>query len=81
MCVWGEICGKERTPFVILNGNVTAQCYTDDILRATVLPFHKQQPRDFSYQHDNVIPQTARIVHNVIGANNANVVPRPACRV
>ena len=36
---WGGICGQDKTPLVIVNGNVTDQCYIDDILDLTVLPF------------------------------------------
>ncbi|XP_046563761.1 uncharacterized protein LOC124272605 [Haliotis rubra] len=37
--VWGGICGEQKTPLVIVNGNLTARRYIDDILRPTVLPF------------------------------------------
>ena len=35
----GSVVGWRRTPLVIVNGNLTGQCYTDNILRPTVLPF------------------------------------------
>ena len=40
--VWRGICGQERTPLVIVNGNFTAQRYIDDILLPTVLPFSQR---------------------------------------
>ena len=60
--VWGEICGQERTPLVIVNGSLTAQHYIDDILRPTVIPLPQQQPRGVIYWHYNAKPHTARIV-------------------
>ncbi|XP_064609356.1 acetylcholine receptor subunit delta-like [Liolophura sinensis] len=35
--VWGGICGEERTPLVIIYGNLTPQHYVDEILRPVVL--------------------------------------------
>ena len=51
--VWGGIYRQEKTPLAIVNNNVTAEHYTDDILRSTVLPFLHQQPRGVVYRHDN----------------------------
>ena len=42
---WGGICGQERTPLVIINGNLTAQRYINDILCSTALTFFQKQPR------------------------------------
>lgn len=57
--VCGGICGKERTPLVIVRGHLTAQRYRDDILRPTVLPCIQQLRSGVLYQHDNAIPHTA----------------------
>ena len=77
--VWAGICGQERTPFVFLNGNSTAQRYIIDSLRPTVLPFLLQQPRGVTYQYDHAKPHSARIVQTVLGADNVNVLPWPEC--
>ena len=74
-----RVCVQERTPLVIVNGNVTAQHYIDDNLRPTVLQFLQQQPRGVIYWHDNAMPHTARIGQDVLEANNVNVLPWPAC--
>ena len=47
--LWGGICGQERTPLVIVNGNLTAQHYIDDNLHPTVLPFPQLQSRGVIY--------------------------------
>ena len=64
--VWEEICGQERTPLVIISGNLTAHCYIDDILHPTVLPVLQQQPHGVIYQQT---PYSQRIVQNFLGAN------------
>ena len=64
--VWEGICGQERTPLVIISGNLTAQCYIDDILHPTVLPVLQQQPHGVIYQQT---PYSQRIVQNFLGAN------------
>ena len=51
-------------------GNVTAQCYIDDILCLTVQPFLKQQPCGVIYQHVNVRPHTARITQHCMLARH-----------
>ena len=43
--VWEGICRQERTSLVLVNGNLTAQCYIDEILCPTILPFLQNQPR------------------------------------
>ena len=67
--------GQERGPVVIVNTNMTAQRYIDDILPPTVLPFLQQQPRGVIYQHDNARSHTARIVQNLLEASKVNVLP------
>ena len=79
--VWGGICGQERTPLVIVNGNLPAHRYLDGILYPTVLPSLQQQPRGVVYQHHNASSHTYRIVQNVLGGNNVNVWDVTDCRV
>ena len=38
-----------ETPLVIVNRNMTAQCYINGILQLTVLPFLQQQPHGVIY--------------------------------
>ena len=77
--VWGGICGEQKTPLVIVNGNLTARRYIDDILRPTVLPFMRNRQQGILLQHDNARPHVARITQNFLQANNVNVLPWPAC--
>ena len=59
--------------------NLIDHHYNDDILCSTILPYLKQQLRGAIYQTENGRLHSARIVENVIRANNVNVFPFPAC--
>lgn len=77
--VWGGILGEEKTPLVIVNGNLTAQRYVDDILHPVVCPFLRQQAQGVIFQQDNARPHTARVTQNFLANNNIDVLPWPAC--
>ncbi|KAK6183161.1 hypothetical protein SNE40_010691 [Patella caerulea] len=77
--VLGGICGNQKTPLIVINGNLNAQRYRDEILRPVVLPYPQQQPVGVLFQHDKARPHTARIVQDFLAANNVNVLPWPAC--
>lgn len=77
--VWGGICGDLKTRLVIIQGNLNAQRYRDDILHPVVLPFIQQQPLGILFQHDNARPHTARLTQDFLNNNNINVLPWPAC--
>ncbi|XP_046572956.1 uncharacterized protein LOC124280992 [Haliotis rubra] len=70
--VWGEICGDQKTDLVIINGNLTARCYIDEILRPVVPPDLHRHPRTL-FQQDNTTPHTARITSDFLNTNNINV--------
>ncbi|KAK7483344.1 hypothetical protein BaRGS_00025404 [Batillaria attramentaria] len=69
--------GGDRTPLVMVDGNLTAQRYIDQIIRPVVLPYLQQQPHGVLYQQDTAPPHTASVVHHVLAAN-VNVLPWPA---
>ena len=75
--VWGGICGQQRTDLIVIDGNLTAHCYIDQILRPILLPFLQHQPRLLFHQ-DNARPHTARVVQQFFAANNVNVLSWPA---
>ena len=47
--VRGGVCAQERTPLVIVNGNLTGQRHVDAILRQSGLPFLPQHSRVVNY--------------------------------
>lgn len=48
----GGICGDLKIRLVIIQGNISAQMYRDDVWRPVVRPFI-QQPHGIVFQHDN----------------------------
>ena len=58
--VWAAISGRYRTPLVVVDGNLNAQRYVDNILRPHLLPFLLDHPELITFQHDNTRPHAAR---------------------
>ena len=62
----------------MLNGNVNAQSYINNVLRPVVIPFmHRHLPRDI-YQQDNASAHTAGASMNFLNQNNINVLEWPS---
>ena len=62
--VWTGITLFNKTNLVILNGNVNARRYIDNVLRPVVLPFFfyiKTIEEETMYQHDNAPAHTAHL--------------------
>ena len=66
--VWGGVCGQQRTELIVIDGNLTAHRYINQVLRPVMLPFLQQQPRPL-FQQDNARPHTARVVQHLLDAN------------
>ena len=77
--VWAGITQFSKTSLVILNGNVNARRYIDNVLRPVALPFLHQNHRrgNFFYQHDNAPAHTARLTVNFLAANRVQVFDWP----
>lgn len=75
--VWGGIRGENKSPLVIVMGNMTAQRYIDQVLRPVVLPFLQNHPGTL-FQHDNAPAHSARAVSTFLDNNNVNVLPWPS---
>ena len=43
--VWGGICGQQRTDLIVVDGNLTAHRYINQVLRPVLLPFLQHQTR------------------------------------
>lgn len=76
--VWGGITATGRTDLVIINGNLNAVGYRDNIVRQHVLPF-LQQHRGVTFQQDNARPHVARVVTAFFNQHNVPVLPWPSC--
>ena len=77
--VWGGITQFNKTVIVILNGNVNARRYIDNVLRPVAVPFMRQNNRrgNFIYQHDNAPAHRARLTANFLAANTVQVLDWP----
>jgi hypothetical protein len=75
MMVWGGICGDQKTRLATIQGTLTAQRYTEQVLQPVVLPFLRP---GFILQQDNARPHTARITMDFFNRHNVDVLPWPA---
>ena len=66
--VWSGITQFNKNDLVILNGNVNARRYIDNVLRPVALLFLRQNYRrgNFIYQHDNALAHGARLTVNFL---------------
>ena len=54
--MWGRTFRQEMIPLVVVNGNLAAQHYVDDILRPTAPSFLRKPPRGVINQHHSTRP-------------------------
>ena len=76
--VWGGICGGRKTRLRVINGNLTAQRYIEQVMEPEVVPFIRQNGRGLVFQHDNARPHTARLTQDFLRRNNVQVLPWPS---
>ena len=70
--IWGGICGQQLTDLIVIDGNLTAHCYINEVVCPILLPFLQHKPR-LLFQQDNDRPHTARVVPQFFAASNVNV--------
>ncbi len=76
--VWGGITSTGRTPLVVIDGNLNAVRYRDEIIQPHVIPFVQGQQRHITLQQDNARPHVARVVRDFLAQQNIDVLPWPA---
>lgn len=76
--IWAGISWRYRTPLVVVNGNLTAQRYVDEILRTHAVPFMQNHADVTLYQQDNARPHSARLTTDYLAQQNINVLRWPA---
>ena len=74
--MWGAISYTGKSDQVLVQGNLTANCYILQILRPHVLPMIDRQRQIL--QQDNVRPHTARVTMVYLVNENVNVLPWPS---
>ena len=76
--VWGAINHRFQSQLVIVNGNLNAQRYIDQILRPVVIPLIQRRGRHFQFQQDNARPHTARLTQQFPQRNGVSVLDWPS---
>ena len=74
--VWGGIRGRRKTNLIVVQGNLNAHGYINQILQSDVVPF-LQRHGPAILMHDNARPHVARICRPFLNRNNVNVLPWP----
>lgn len=76
--VWGGISLNHRTDLVVIDGNMTAQRYIDQVLRPHVVPFFEDHADLRILQQDNARPHAARLTREFLDDQEINVMGWPA---
>ena len=66
--VWGGISHGVKTPLVVIQGNLTAVRYRDQVLMPHILQL--VNAHNLTFQHDNVRPHVARVCRDCLNQNN-----------
>ena len=74
--VWGGIMGRMKTNLIVVQGNLNAQGYINQILQPEAVPFLLRHGPAI-LMHDNARPHVARICRQFLNRNNVNVLPWP----
>ena len=77
LMVWGGIMGRRKTNLIVVQGNLNAQGYINQILQPEAVPF-LQRHGPAILMHDYARPHFARICRQFLNRNNVNVLPWPA---
>ena len=72
--VWGGIMGRRKTNLIVVQGNLNAQGYINQILQPEAVPFLRRHGPAI-LMHDNARPHVARICRQFLNRNNVNVLP------
>lgn len=75
--VWAAINRDFKSDLIIINGNLTARRYIDEIIQPVVVPMF-QRRHGLTFQHDNARPHAALVTQNFLRNNNIDVLPWPA---
>ncbi len=76
--MWAGISFRHRTPLVVIDGNLNAERYVDEILEAHVVPFFENNADLRFFQQDNARPHSARVSCEYLHSEGVAVLPWPA---
>jgi len=75
--VWGGISGDGRTELVVINGNLNADRYINEVLTPHVIPYMNDHPHISFFQQDNARPHAARRTVEFLDENDVDVLQWP----
>ena len=75
--IWAGISFHTKTPAVVINGNLTARKYCDDILNPVAVP-HILANRGMQLMQDGATSHTARLTQTYLARNRVNILPWPS---
>ena len=75
--VWSGIMDRRKTNLIVVQGNLNAQGYINQILQPEAVAF-LQRHGPAILMHDNARPHVPRICPQFLNRNNINVLPWPA---
>ena len=76
--VWADVTMNQRTRLFIVDGNINAQRYVEEILQPVVVPFLGRMNRGAVLQDDNARPHRGRVVNEFIRQFNIRRLDWPA---
>ena len=76
--IWAGITATQRTPAVIIPGNLNSRRYIAEIVTPHVIPMSQQYGNAFIFQDDNARPHRARIVDDHMAHLGINRMEWPA---
>ena len=65
LMVWGGLIVGQKTDLFVMQGNLNARRYIDDVLRPHIIPFLHNQCLGVIFQHDNAKPHTSLITWQI----------------
>ena len=75
--VWGGIMGRRKINLIVVQGNLNAQGYINQILQPEAVTFLQRHGPAILMQY-NARPHVTRIWRQLLNRNNVNVLPWPA---
>ena len=73
--VWGGISNGVKMPLVVIQGNLTAVRYQDQVLMPHFFPL--VNAHNLTFQHSNARPHVARVCRDFLNQNNVQVLNWP----
>ena len=70
--------GANKTRLIVINGNINAQTYINDVLAVEALPLIQFHGPNVTFMHDNAHPHSAAITRQFLLTNDVNVLDWPA---